>query len=124
LRRKVQGWTKNRSLQTLIFSVIYIALSLLLSFPLSLYSDFFREKQYGLLNLGFGGWLGEQAIGWALAFVFGSLAFAILYAVIRRLPDSWPIWGSVVMILLMCFTMLIAPVYIDPLFNTYKPLQA
>src|SRR5205814_2244629 len=44
------------------------------------------------------------------------------YAVFRRAPRTWWIWGTIVMIIFSGTLVLIAPVYIEPLFNTYKPL--
>jgi STE24 endopeptidase len=50
------------------------------------------------------------------------LALGGLYAVFRRAPRTWWIWGTAVVLAFMVFAMLIGPVYIQPLFNTYKPL--
>ena len=46
----------------------------------------------------------------------------VLYAVFRRAQRTWWVWGSVVMIIFSGILLLIAPVYIEPLFNTYKPI--
>jgi hypothetical protein len=39
-------------------------------------------------------------------------------------PQSWQFWGTGVSIIFLFLGMLIGPVYIAPLFNTYKPLQS
>jgi STE24 endopeptidase len=46
----------------------------------------------------------------------------ILYAVFRRAPQTWWLWGTGVVILFLTFGILMAPIYIEPLFNKYKPL--
>jgi STE24 endopeptidase len=45
-----------------------------------------------------------------------------LYAVVRRLPRSWPIWGAAVSVLVLVVGTLIGPVFIAPLFNRYTLL--
>jgi len=44
-----------------------------LSFPLAIYRDYFREHKYGLSNLSFGGWLGEEGKGLLVGAIAGSL---------------------------------------------------
>src|SRR6266496_1715119 len=52
----------------------------------------------------------------------GSCLQVVLYAVFRRAPRTWWVWGTVVMIVFLAALVFIAPVYIEPLFNTYKPI--
>src|SRR5205823_14772968 len=54
--------------------------------------------------------------------IAGTIALSILYAVFRRAPRSWWIWGTLVAVVLSFIGNLVAPVYVEPLFNTYKPL--
>jgi STE24 endopeptidase len=51
-------------------------------------------------------------------------AVAVLYAVLRRTGERWWLWGSVASVGLMTLMLLIVPVWIDPLFNTYKPIES
>lgn len=111
------GW-----LQTGIYAVEYIVLASVLSFPLTLYSGYFREHEYGLSNQNFAQWMRDQMVGLAVGVVLGAIALVIIYAVIRRAARSWWLWGAVVAIVFVAFVATIAPVYIAPLFNTYKPL--
>jgi STE24 endopeptidase len=92
-------------------------------FPLTLYEDFLREHKYGLSNQNFGSWFRDQLVSLLVAVVLGGIAFVILVAIVRRLPRTWHVWGTAVAILFLMIGMLIGPVYIAPLFNTYKPLQ-
>ena len=46
----------------------------------------------------------------------------VLYAVLRRAQRTWWLWGTGVGVLFLVVSMLIAPVFIAPLFNTYKPI--
>jgi STE24 endopeptidase len=109
--------TRFRALQTFLYTAAYLVLTTLLTFPLTLYQDFFRERAYGLLNQGFGEWLRDQAVMLAVLLVLGGVGLTLLYAVFRRAPRTWWIWGSLGTILFLTLMALIAPVYLFPLFN-------
>lgn len=122
MRNLAERLTRWRWLQTAIYAIQYIVLTTVLTLPWALYEGYFREHQYGLSNLGLGGWLGEQAKGLAVGLIFGTLALVLIYAVIRRATRTWWLWGAGVAIVFLMFMATIAPVYISPLFNTYKSL--
>ena len=111
------------ALQTAIYWSEFLVAVTVLSFPLTVYSDYLREHSYGLSNLSFAGWLSEQLKGLAVFIVAGSLAMMALYAVVRKLPRTWWIWGAVVSIAFIAFGTLIAPVLVVPLFNNPQKLQ-
>jgi STE24 endopeptidase len=114
--------TKVKNLQIACYAIPYLLSVYVLSFPLNLYQSFFREHQYGLATQSFAPWFREQLLGLALTLVGGTLLVVVLYAVFRRAPRTWWIWGTIVMIIFSGTLVLIAPVCIEPLFNTYKPL--
>src|SRR5436190_15299107 len=114
--------TKVKNFQVACYAVPYLLFVYALSFPLNLYENFFREHQYNLATQSFLPWFREQLLGLALTLVGGTLVMIVLYAVFRRAPRTWWIWGTIVMIIFSGTLVLIAPVYIEPLFNTYKPL--
>lgn len=122
LSARVQAITPRKSLQSFLFAIPYLLLASLLVLPLTIYQQFFREKQYGLLNQGFGAWAGEAAMALGInALVFGLL-FMGIHAAIRRSPRGWwaPAAGITVAGLALFIT--VAPVYVQPLFNDYTPL--
>jgi STE24 endopeptidase len=114
--------TKIKNFQVACYAIFYLLFVYALSFPLNLYENFFREHQYGLATQSLAQWFREQLLGLALTLVGGTLLVVVLYAVFRRAPRTWWIWGTIVMIIFWGTVVLIAPVYIEPLFNTYKPL--
>jgi STE24 endopeptidase len=114
--------TKIKNFQIACYAIPYLLFVYALSFPLNLYENFFREHQYGLATQSFAPWFREQLLGLALTLVGGTLLVVVLYAVFRRAPRTWWIWGTIVMIIFWGTVVLIAPVYIEPLFNTHKPL--
>jgi len=48
---------------------------------------------------------------------------ALLYAAVRRAGERWWIWASGGAFVLILFLIMLAPVFVDPLFNDYKPLR-
>lgn len=114
--------TGRRNLQVLIYALCFIMLTAVLSFPLMIYEEFFREHQYGLSNLSFADWFAESFTALMVNLVLMGAAITGLYAILRRVPGSWWAWGSLASGGFIAFMMMINPVFIKPLFNDYKPL--
>ncbi len=122
MRDLAERVTRRRAVHTFLYWLQYLVLTSVLIFPLTAYRDFFREHAYGLATQSFGGWLGDQLKGLMVGAVLGGLAVVAIYAVVRRATRSWWIWGSAVAVAFLAVAIVIAPVYIAPLFNTYTPL--
>lgn len=122
LRDFAERKTRSKSLQVAIYAVPYLLLTALLSFPLGWYEGFVREHAYGMATQTFPQWMGDQMKGLVLTLIIMPLVLMALYAVFRKAPRSWWLWGTGVAVLFLVLTLLIQPVYIEPLFNTYKPI--
>jgi STE24 endopeptidase len=124
---RIRDWTERvvraTFLQWWLYWLAFSVAGYVLSFPLTVYEGYFREHNYGLSNLSFGGWFGEEMTGLAVGIVLGGFALTAFVAVVRRLPNTWHLWGSLVGIAFLCFGIVIGPVFIAPLFNKYKPLE-
>lgn len=122
LRDWAEQWSRWRWAQTFLYYAAFAVITTLLTFPFAVYTGFVREHAYGLATQGFGAWLWDQIKNLGVGVVFNGLAVAALYAVVRRLPRSWPAWGTVVSVVFLIIGALIGPVFIAPLFNKYTPL--
>jgi len=122
LRDLSERLTRYKMLQVACYSVLYLLLVYVLSFPLNIYENFVREHQYGFATQSFPAWFRDQLIGLGIMLVGGTILLIALYAVFRRAPKTWWIWGTAVVVVFSFFVLFIAPVFIEPLFNTYKPL--
>lgn len=114
--------SRSKTLQTLIYVLVYTPLVALLTLPLTFYEGFYREHQYDLSNLSFLGWLGEAAISVGVDMVISGIAITGLYMILRRAPRTWWAWGAVGGSAFIVLLIMAGPVFISPLFNTYKPL--
>ena len=123
LRDFAERVTGSKALQVAIYAIVFLLIVAVLSFPLTFYQFFIREHQYGFATQRFGPWFAEQLIALVVGLIAGVIALSVLYAVFRRAPRSWWLWGTLVAILLSFFGNFIAPVFVEPLFNTYKPLD-
>jgi Zn-dependent protease with chaperone function len=122
LRNFSERITGFKTLQVVAYALPYLVIVFSLSFPLNLYEHFFREHQYGFATQTFLSWFREQLIGLGVAIVAGTILLIVLYAAFRRAPWTWWIWGTVVAVIFSFVLVFIAPVFIEPLFNIYKPL--
>ena len=122
LRDFSQRLTKFKTLQVTCYALPYLLTVYVLSFPLNLYESFLREHQYGFATQSFLPWFREQLIGLGIAIIGATILLVVLYAAFRRAPQTWWIWGTVVAVIFSFVLVFIAPVFIEPLFNTYRPL--
>ena len=123
LRDFAERAIRFKTMQVVFYVIPYFILAWVLSFPLNVYEHFFREHRYGMATQNFAQWFGEQLIGLGVMLVAGAIVMIVLYAVFRRAPRTWWIWGTIVAILFASIGAFISPLYVEPLFNTYKPLE-
>lgn len=123
MRNFAERMTRFRPLQTALYWIQFIVVTSILSFPMTMYEGFFRERKYDLMNQAFGGWFRDQLIGMAVGLILGAILIIPLFAIVRRAGRIWWVWGAVLMLIFSAFVSLIAPVYISPLFNQYTKLQ-
>ena len=124
MRNIAQGITRSRFLQAPIYVVQYIALTTLLTFPLTVYEQFSREHAYGLSNQTFLQWLGDFGTSFGVGLVAFTILGTLIYSAIRRSRRFWWAWGTAITVAFLIVGMVIAPVFIAPLFNRYQPLPA
>jgi STE24 endopeptidase len=108
-------------LASFVVAVVFVALTWLLELPWSVYSNWWRQKQYGLTSQAFGGWLTENLMGTAISVVFTAMFLALLYVLIRRARTLWWLWAGGLTAGFIIFGILVAPIYVEPLFNKYTP---
>ncbi len=106
---------------------IYLALLVvgfeLLTLPLGYYAGFVREHAFHLSTQTATGWFLDRAKSGLLTLLLAVPLGSLLVYLWRHYPGRWllPAWtGCAVVIVIM---VALAPVVIDPLFNTIRPLQ-
>ncbi|WP_394730178.1 M48 family metallopeptidase [Altererythrobacter sp. GH1-8] len=108
---------------TWLTALLYLLVSGVMALPWSIYTDFWREKHFGLLDQSFGDWAFEQALGAVIGLAIFPLLIALVYSIIRRAPKTWWVAGTAVTGVFLFIGTMLAPVFISPLFNTYSEME-
>lgn len=126
--RRLSDWagrrTKRPFSRSLLWAAPYVVITWVLTLPWTIYTGFVREHQYDLATQGFGAWFGEQLLGLAIATIVTSLLIAGLLVLVRRFGERWWGIGTAVTVAFLAFMLLLAPVFVQPLFNKYTPMEA
>ncbi|MBB3873246.1 M48 family metallopeptidase [Brevundimonas mediterranea] len=121
IRSRMERRRRRPLAVSFVVALVYSVMSWVLTLPWSIYESWWREKQYGLTSQALGGWLGEAAIGAAISVVVTSLLLVAIYALIRRARRFWWAWASGVTAAFIVIGLVISPLVIEPIFNTYTP---
>ena len=123
MRNLAESITRFKPLQTFIYWAEYSVVTFILGAPLAIYEGYTRERQYGLATQTFGPWARDQTKGMLIGVVLGGLLAMMLFGIVRRLPRTWWIWGAIVTMVFLVFTILISPIYLQPIFNKITRLD-
>jgi STE24 endopeptidase len=114
---------KSPFLQAFIYVPIYLLVTTILMFPLAWYRDFYTEHKFGLATQNFGAWFVEYLQGSAFSLLGLSIFVALLYLILRASPQRWWMWGAGLVVGFLGVILFISPLYIDPVFNEYRPMD-
>lgn len=116
----------NRLSPTLRQTAVYVALLFtvvaLLKIPLNYYL-FRLQHEYGISHQPLVSWLADWGKGLLVSILLAIPVVWLLYKVINRSKRLWWVWFWLLSIPLMAFLMFIQPVVLDPIYNTFQPLQ-
>jgi STE24 endopeptidase len=112
-------WFFVVGLYVVLFSIVTFAID----FPLSYYEDFVREHAYGLSNQTFGKWFGDAMKGLLVGCVAGFLFVWIPYLLLKKSPRRWWLYTGLAAVPFLFLVVLVNPIWIDPLFNTFGPMK-
>jgi Zn-dependent protease with chaperone function len=112
-------WYSTFALYCIAFCLLYYLVSL----PLSYYAGFIHPHNYDLSNQTLGRWLGNYFKGAAVTMVMGLAVGWIPFFLIKKSPRRWWLYLGLLAAPLLCVQLLIQPIFIDPLFHKFQPLQ-
>jgi len=121
IRRRIATSRRRPWLAVAAVGGAAIALESLLEIPWESYADWWRERGYGLTSRPYLGWLGEELLKDVVYGVVTLLFLLGLYALIRRAPKRWWLWGGGLTGLMFVVLLVVAPIFIEPLFNKFTP---
>lgn len=106
-----------------VTGLLYVLAGSILTFPWTIYTGFVREKRYDLLDQNFGAWAGEQGISLMLSMAIIPLIVIGIYRSIARSPRRWWLWSTGAISIVMLVGIVLSPIYIAPLFNSYSEME-
>ncbi|HOJ92572.1 MAG TPA: M48 family metallopeptidase [Dictyoglomaceae bacterium] len=120
--RFVGSFTNSFILQGLLFFGIVGALSMIISLPFSIYSNFVIEGKYGFNTMTPKVFLMDMIKSILISVILGVPILSLLLFVIKNDPNFW--WKfALVAIVFELFVSFIHPLLIAPLFNKFTPLE-
>lgn len=106
-----------------VYIALYLVIDALIEFPVDYYEGFIRLHAYGLSNQTQAKWFGDAAKGLGVNVAVAVLTIWVPYLLLRRSPRRWWLYTALASVPFLFIGMLVAPIWIDPLFNDYGPMK-
>ncbi len=119
LRTRLEARKRRPWLTAFVVVLVAQAITAALTLPWDLYTSWWREKSYGLTSQPITGWLTEWAISAGMGLMVGSVLLMLFYALLRKAPRTWWIWGAGLSATVGALIVLASPILIEPIFNNY-----
>jgi len=119
----VSSLTDSFILQGTLFFLFLSYASSLLSVPFSLYSTFRIENKYGFNTMTPKLWLTDFVKSTLISSMLMIIALVCGLWIVQKSPNLWWFFAWGFFFLFSIFMMYISPYVIEPLFNTFTPLE-
>src|SRR5262249_36117008 len=106
-----------------LYVVLYLAAVFVINLPLSFYQGYVRLHAYGISNQTLGKWFGDKVIALAVAMAVGFALAWGPYLIMDRIPRWWWLITGLLSVPFVFATMLVEPLWIEPLFNKFGPVK-
>jgi Zn-dependent protease with chaperone function len=106
-----------------VYLVLFLVVRYAAEFGLRFYAGYVRQHEYGLSNQTFARWFGDSLKRLGVEVVGGVCFGWVPFWLIRRVPRWWWLLLAGLWVPFAAFVALVAPVWIDPLFNHYGPMK-
>src|SRR5262245_7134594 len=120
--RWIEGRTGGGARAKLLYIAGLIIFMSLISLPLDYYDNFVREHDYGFSTQTSAAWFYDRLKALLITIPIAALFVIPVYAFIRKFPRTWWMMGAALGVLFAVILIVIAPVFIDPIFNKFTPL--
>jgi STE24 endopeptidase len=111
----------RRVIQSIVFTPLLLGIMEIAGLPAAV-ARHRMALRYGLSVQGWTSWLVDLGKGALLQFAAGIFIVWLLYAVMRRSPQRWWLYGWLASVPILVFAVFISPWLVDPLFFVFTPL--
>jgi Zn-dependent protease with chaperone function len=123
----MRDWSTRIGRKWFFVIAIYVAVFSILTFvidlPRAYYEEFVRDHAYGLSNQTFQKWFSDSVISLVVGIIGGTLFLWIPYLLLRKSPRRWWLYTGLAAVPFLLLMIVVKPVWIDPLFNTFGPMK-
>lgn len=124
---KIRNWAQKLGRKWFfvigLYFIIFSVINFIIDLPLSYYQGFVRQHAYDLSNQTFGKWFGDSLKALMVGLIGGILFLWVPYLLLKKSPRRWWLYTGMLMVPFLFFVRLISPVWIDPLFNKFGPMN-
>src|SRR5579862_3859060 len=113
---------QNYSFSLFMYLLLLLGISKALGIGLDYYG-FRLERRFKLSNQRVGSWLWDEAKGFLLSLVLGTVVIELLYLTIRQWPQYWWLLAWALFMGLFVLLAQLAPVVLLPIFYKFEPLE-
>jgi len=123
LRDAARRIGRNRFFTIAVYGVLFTLVTFALDLPLAWYEGFVRQHAYGLSDQTAGKWWSDAFTGLGIGCLFLVLALWFPYWLLRKSPRRWWLYTGLATAPLLAFILFVTPIWIEPLFNRFGPMQ-
>lgn len=98
------------------YVLVFLTIWMIVLLPLTVLRSYIWESAFNLYQRDLAAWFADEAKAAGIGLVLGTLALWLLYAVLRRTPRAWWLWGWAVSMIFVVAAQAVAPVYLVPVF--------
>jgi len=113
---------QNYSLSVFMYLLLLLTISKAITLGLDYYG-FRLERRFKLSTQRFRSWAWDEAKGFLVGLVLGSVVVELLYFTIRQWPQHWWMLAWALFMVLVVLLAQLAPVVLFPIFYKFEPLD-
>jgi STE24 endopeptidase len=113
---------QNYSLALFVYLLLLLVIAKALGFGLDYYG-FRLERRFKLSTQRFRSWIWDEAKGFLVGLVLGSVVVELLYFTLRQWPQHWWLLAWAIFMGLVVVMAQLAPVVLFPIFYKFEPLD-
>lgn len=116
-------WGRQWFFTIAVYVVLYILISQLIFLPFDFYAGYVHQHAYQLSTQSVERWFANEGKA-VLVTTISAVSFVwIFYLLLKKSPRRWWFYSSLTSIAVLFITMFVQPIWIDPLFNEFGPMQ-
>ncbi|MGL4818536.1 MAG: M48 family metallopeptidase [Bacilli bacterium] len=124
---KMEGWIQEAVRRPILqHTALYWVWSVcvtLLFLPFYYYFQYYLGKVNGLVVQSLSSWFRDELIDFWVSFAMTLPVVLVILAFVQKQPRRWPFSLWLLSIPFTFFLVFVQPVFIDPLYDTYTPIQ-